>query len=40
MNNVRSEVNRAIWRLFKEHKITIPVAQREIRMLAARPELD
>jgi small-conductance mechanosensitive channel len=27
---VRSEVNRAIWRLFKEHKITIPVAQREI----------
>jgi len=30
VNNVRSEVNRAIWRLFKEHKITIPVAQREI----------
>jgi small-conductance mechanosensitive channel len=30
VNNVRSEVNRAIWRLFKEHGITIPVAQREI----------
>jgi small-conductance mechanosensitive channel len=32
VNNVRSEVNRAIWRLFKQHKITIPVAQREIVM--------
>ena len=30
VNNVRSEVNRAIWRLFKEHQITIPMAQREI----------
>jgi small-conductance mechanosensitive channel len=30
VNNVRSEVNRAIWRLFKQHGITIPVAQREI----------
>ena len=30
VNNVRSEVNRAIWRLFQQHKITIPVAQREI----------
>jgi small-conductance mechanosensitive channel len=30
VNNVRSEVNRAIWRLFREHGITIPVAQREI----------
>ena len=30
VNNVRSDVNRAIWRLFKEHHITIPVAQREI----------
>jgi len=36
VNNVRSEVNRSIWALFKEHKITIPVAQREIRMLDAR----
>jgi small-conductance mechanosensitive channel len=32
VNNVRSEVNRAIWRLFKEHKLTIPPAQREIVM--------
>jgi small-conductance mechanosensitive channel len=30
VNNVRSEVNRAIWRLFKENGITIPVAQREV----------
>jgi small-conductance mechanosensitive channel len=30
VNNVRSDVNRAIWRLFKEHNITIPVAQREV----------
>jgi small-conductance mechanosensitive channel len=32
VNNVRSDVNRRIWRLFKEHSITIPVAQREIRV--------
>jgi small-conductance mechanosensitive channel len=36
VNNVRSEVNRAIWRLFKQHKITIPVAQREI-VVQSRP---
>ncbi|HEX7013819.1 MAG TPA: mechanosensitive ion channel domain-containing protein [Steroidobacteraceae bacterium] len=30
VNNVRSDVNRAIWRLFREHGITIPVAQREV----------
>ncbi len=30
VNNVRSDVNRAIWRLFQENGITIPVAQREI----------
>jgi small-conductance mechanosensitive channel len=30
VNNIRSEVNRAIWRLFREQGITIPVAQREI----------
>jgi len=34
VNNVRSEVNRAIWRLFKENGITIPVAQRDIRVLS------
>jgi len=35
VNNVRSDVNRAIWRLFRESGITIPVAQHEVRMLAA-----
>ena len=30
VNNVRSDVNRAIWRLFRESGITIPVAQREV----------
>ncbi len=30
VNNVRSDVNRLIWRLFREAGITIPVAQREI----------
>jgi small-conductance mechanosensitive channel len=30
VNNVRSDVNRAIWRLFREHGLTIPVAQREV----------
>jgi len=33
VNNVRSDVNRSIWRVFKEAGIKIPVAQREIRML-------
>ena len=32
-NNVRSDVNRRIWALFREHGITIPPAQREIRIL-------
>ena len=40
VNNVRSEVNRAIWRLFKEHQITIPMAQREIIVRNATAELD
>jgi len=26
-------VNRAIWRLFKDNGVKIPVAQRELRML-------
>ena len=30
VNNVRSDVNRQIWRLFQENGIKIPVAQREI----------
>lgn len=40
VNNVRSEVNRAIWRLFKEYQITIPMAQREIIVRNAASELD
>jgi len=40
VNNVRSDVNRAIWRLFKEHKITMPIAQREIHVRNAPPDLD
>ncbi|HEX9207238.1 MAG TPA: mechanosensitive ion channel domain-containing protein [Steroidobacteraceae bacterium] len=37
VNNVRSDVNRRIWKLFKEHGVTIPVAQREIRVEMAPP---
>jgi small-conductance mechanosensitive channel len=33
VNNVRSDVNRRIWALFREHRLTIPPAQREIRIL-------
>jgi len=33
VNNVRSDINRMIWRVFKEQGIKIPVAQREIRIL-------
>jgi len=33
VNNVRSDVNRRIWALFREHGVTIPPAQREIRIL-------
>ncbi len=40
VNNVRSDVNRAIWRLFKEHRITIPVAQHEVRVHNAVAEPD
>jgi small-conductance mechanosensitive channel len=36
VNNVRSDVNRAIWRAFKQHGITIPVAQRDVRMTTVR----
>jgi small-conductance mechanosensitive channel len=39
VNNVRSEVNRTIWALFKEHHITIPVAQREIYVRSLPPNL-
>jgi small-conductance mechanosensitive channel len=30
VNNVRSDVNRAIWQLFQENGIVIPVAQRQV----------
>ncbi len=40
VNNVRSEVNRAIWRLFKQHQMTMPVAQREILVRTAPPDPD
>jgi small-conductance mechanosensitive channel len=40
VNNVRSEVNRTIWALFKQHNITIPVAQREVYLHNAPPDLD
>lgn len=40
VNNVRSDVNRTIWRLFKEAGITIPVAQREIVVEMRRPADD
>ena len=33
VNNVRSDVNRAIWRLFREAGITIPRAQLDLRLI-------
>jgi small-conductance mechanosensitive channel len=39
VNNVRSDVNRAIWRLFKQHGVTIPVAQREVRLEMVNPRV-
>jgi len=38
VNNVRSDVNRAIWRLFRENGIVIPVAQREVRLEMINPQ--
>jgi small-conductance mechanosensitive channel len=35
VNNVRSDVNRSIWRLFKENGIRIPRAQLDVRMFDA-----
>jgi small-conductance mechanosensitive channel len=40
VNNVRSEVNRTIWALFKQNNITIPVAQREVHLHNVPPDLD
>ena len=39
VNNVRSDVNRGIWRLFRQHGIVIPVAQREVRLEMADPRI-
>jgi len=36
VNNVRSDVNRAIWRIFRAHGVTIPVPQQDTRVLEAR----
>lgn len=33
VNNVRSDINREIWRLFREAGVRIPVAQHEVRLL-------
>ncbi len=32
VNNVRSDVNRTIWKLFQQHGIRIPVPQHDVRM--------
>ena len=37
VNNVRSDVNRRIYQLFRENKIKIPVAQQEVRVLDVPP---
>jgi small-conductance mechanosensitive channel len=39
VNNVRSDVNREIWRLFKKNGITIPVQQHEVRLMTPDPGL-
>jgi small-conductance mechanosensitive channel len=39
VNNVRSDVNRAIWKIFRDNGVKIPVAQRELRMLDRPPAL-
>jgi small-conductance mechanosensitive channel len=36
VNNIRSDVNRAIWRIFRAHGVKIPVPQQETRLLEAR----
>ncbi|HET9329578.1 MAG TPA: hypothetical protein VFO23_03550, partial [Steroidobacteraceae bacterium] len=33
VNNVRSDVNRAIWRIFRAQGVTMPSPQREVRIL-------
>jgi small-conductance mechanosensitive channel len=36
VNNVRSDVNRAIWRIFRAHGVTIPVPQQDTRVMEER----
>jgi small-conductance mechanosensitive channel len=36
VNNIRSDVNRAIWRIFRAHGVKIPVPQQETRLLDSR----
>jgi small-conductance mechanosensitive channel len=36
VNNVRSDVNRGIWRIFRAHGVKIPVPQQETRLLGPR----
>jgi small-conductance mechanosensitive channel len=36
---VRSDVNRAIWKIFRANGVKIPVAQRELRMLEKAPPM-
>jgi small-conductance mechanosensitive channel len=38
VNNVRSDVNREIWRLFKKNGITIPVQQHDVRLVQQESE--
>jgi small-conductance mechanosensitive channel len=35
VNNIRSDVNRSIWRLFRENGLTIPVRRQDIRVMSA-----
>jgi small-conductance mechanosensitive channel len=36
VNNVRSDVNRAIWRIFRANGVTMPYPQREVRVVEGR----
>ncbi len=37
VGGVKSQVNRSVWRLFSQHGIEIPYAQREIRIIDSAP---
>ena len=38
VNNVRSDVNRAIWRIFRTHGVHVPVQQQDVRLIDARSQ--